>query len=229
MIDRADVAALIPSYFEEKNIRDIAGRTRAQLGTVLVVDDGSLDHTADEARAAGAEVIRHEGNEGKGAAIKTGLRALTAKSGVACILVLDGDGQHLPEEIPHFIAEANRSGAEMIVGNRMGDVAKMPVVRRLTNRTMSWLIGRACGQAIPDSQCGFRMFRRDLALAFLECPSTKYDFESEMLVIAARRGCRIGAAAVSTIYGEERSKIHPVRDTIRFVKLMARLRREAVR
>ena len=229
MIDRADVAALIPSYFEEKNIRDIAGRTRVQLGTVLVVDDGSLDHTADEARAAGAEVIRHEGNEGKGAAIKTGLRALTAKSGVACILVLDGDGQHLPEEIPHFIAEANRSGAEMIVGNRMGDVAKMPVVRRLTNRTMSWLIGRACGQAIPDSQCGFRMFRRDLALAFLECPSTKYDFESEMLVIAARRGCRIGAAAVSTIYGEERSKIHPVRDTIRFVKLMARLRREAVR
>ncbi len=224
MIDRANVAALIPSFLEEKHIRDVAGRARAQLDTVLVVDDGSADRTAEEARAAGVEVIRHERNEGKGAAIKTGLRALTARAGVEYILVLDGDGQHLPEEIPYFLAEANRSQAPMIVGSRMGDLEKMPPVRRLTNLAMSWTISRACGQPIPDSQCGFRMFRRDLALAFLECPSTKYDFETEMLVLASRRGCKIAAAPVSTIYGEETSKIHPWRDTLRFVQLMSRLR-----
>lgn len=225
MIDRTKVAALIPAYREERHIRTVAARTLAQLDTVLVVDDGSPDDTASEARAAGVEVLRHERNHGKGAAIKTGLRALTERAGIEFILILDGDGQHLPEEIPHFLDEVRRSGAPMIVGNRMGVLAKMPLVRRLTNLTMSRLISAACGQAIPDSQCGFRMFRRDLAVAFLGCPSSQYDFESEMLVLASRRGCQIGAAAVSTIYGEEKSKIRPVQDTIRFLQLMARLRR----
>ena len=227
MIDRTKVAALIPAYLEEQHIRTVATRAHAQLDTVLVVDDGSADRTAEEARAAGVEVLRHDANQGKGAAIKTGLRALTEKAGIEFILVLDGDGQHLPEEIPHFLEQAKRSGAPMIVGSRMGDLKKMPLVRRLTNLTMSRLISRACGQAIPDSQCGFRMFRRDLAVAFLACPSTKYDFETEMLVLASRRGCEIASASVSTIYGGETSKIHPLRDTVRFIQLMVRLKRAA--
>ncbi len=228
MIDRTNVAALIPCYFEEKQIRDVAQRTLAQLDTVLVVDDGSMDATAAEARAAGAEVIRHEVNAGKGAAIKTGLHALSARPGLTYVLILDGDGQHLPEEIPHFLDEANRTGASMLVGNRMSDVRTMPLVRRLTNRLMSSQISGVCGQAIPDTQCGFRMFRRELAAALCEAESSKYDYETEMLVIAARRGCRIAAVPVSTIYGDEKSKIHPVRDTLRFFQLMARLKREAV-
>ena len=111
MIDRTNVAALIPCYFEERHIRDVAQRTLAQLDTVLVVDDGSTDATADEARAAGAEVIRHEVEiRAKGAAIKTGLHALSEKPGIEFVLVLDGDGQHLPEEIPQFLAAANGTG-----------------------------------------------------------------------------------------------------------------------
>ncbi|HET6409761.1 MAG TPA: hypothetical protein VFG14_17865, partial [Chthoniobacteraceae bacterium] len=82
------------------------------------------------------------------------------------------------------------------------------------------------GQRVPDSQCGFRMFRRDLALAFVDVPSSNFDFESEMLAIAARRGVTIAPATVSTVYGDEISKIHPVRDTIRFFKLLGRLRQE---
>ena len=70
----------------------------------------------EEARAAGVEVVKHERNQGKGAAIKTGLRELTSRAGVDWVLILDGDGQHLPEEIPHFFEEANRNGAEMVVG-----------------------------------------------------------------------------------------------------------------
>jgi glycosyltransferase involved in cell wall biosynthesis len=227
MIDRTNVAALIPCYFEERHIRDVAQRVQAQLDTVLVIDDGSTDRTADEARAARVEVVRQEVNEGKGAAIKAGLRVLSARDRVEFILILDGDGQHLPEEIPRFLAEANRTGAAMLVGNRMADLRAMPVVRRLTNQIMSAQISRVCGQAIPDTQCGFRMFRRNLASALCAAPSSRYDFETEMLAIVARQGCRIGAVPVSTIYGDEKSKIHPVRDTVRFFKLIARLKREA--
>ena len=225
MIDRTNVAALIPCYFEEKQIADVATRTRAQLDQVLVVDDGSTDATATEAHKANVEVIRHEVNQGKGAAIKTGLRALSERPSVEYILILDGDGQHLPEEIPRFLELAASSGAPMLVGNRMSDTRTMPFVRRMTNQFMSWQISRAAGQPIPDSQCGFRMFRRDLAGTLCDLESSKYDFETEMLVVAARRGGSIAAVPVSTVYGDEISKIHPVRDTLRFIKLMRRLGR----
>jgi glycosyltransferase involved in cell wall biosynthesis len=227
MIDRTNVAALIPCYFEEKRIRDVAARAHAQLDTVLVVDDGSTDGTEREARAAGVDVIRHTVNQGKGAAIKTGLRELSARPGIEYALILDGDGQHLPEEIPHFIEAANRTHDPMLVGNRMSDTRKMPFVRKLTNRYMSWQISRVCGQEVPDTQCGFRMIHRDLAPALAAIETTKFDYETEMLVVASRRGCRIGAVPISTIYGDEKSKIHPVRDTVRFYKMMARFKRES--
>ena len=224
-VDRTNVAALIPAYYEEAQIQAVARRTLAQLDHVLVLDDGSTDRTSEEARLAGAEVIRHEQNQGKGAAIKTGLRALMARD-FLYVLVLDGDGQHLPEEIPDFLAEANRSGAPFVVGTRMSDTKKMPMLRRLTNRFMSAQISRLCGQPVPDSQCGFRMMHRDV-IPHLFCDSNNYDYETEMLLIASREGFQIKSVPVSTIYGDERSKIHPVRDTIRFCEMMARFKREA--
>jgi glycosyltransferase involved in cell wall biosynthesis len=227
MIDRTNVAALIPCYFEERFIRDVASRVKAQLDTVLVVDDGSTDATETNARAAGVEVIKHTVNQGKGAAIKTGLKALSERPGIEYALVLDGDGQHAPEEIPRFLAAANETQAQMLVGNRMSDVEKMPFVRKLTNRFMSWQISRVCGQWVPDSQCGFRMIHKDLLPAMVAIETTKFDYETEMLVVASRRGCKVGAVPISTIYGDEKSKIHPVRDTIRFYEMMARFRREA--
>lgn len=224
---RSNVAALIPCYYEEKHIRDVAARAAAQLDLVLVVDDGSADRTSDEARAAGVEVVKHEKNAGKGAAIKTGLKALLGRDAVEFILILDGDGQHLPEEIPAFFAAANETGAPMVVGNRMGDVRRMPFVRKMTNRYMSWTISRVIGERVPDTQCGFRMFHRSLAAEFIRTESAAFDFETEMLAIAARKGCAIAAAPVSTVYGDEVSKIHPVRDTLKFFKLLKRLKREA--
>ena len=226
MIDRTNVAALIPCYFEAKFIRDVASRTHAQLDTVLVVDDGSTDGTESEAKASGVEVIRHSVNQGKGAAIKTGLRALANRPGVEYILILDGDGQHCPEEIPRFLDAANSTHAQMLVGNRMEDTVKMPFVRKMTNRFMSSQISRVCGRRIPDSQCGFRMLHRVLAPAMADIETTKFDYETEMLVVASRKGSEIAAVPISTIYGEEVSKIHPVRDTIRFISMMRRFRRE---
>ena len=221
-IDRTSVAALIPAYFEERAIADVATRTLAQLDHVLVVDDGSTDATTERAKATGARVIKHEVNKGKGGAIKTGFTALLEQP-VEYILILDADGQHLPEEIGRFIDEANQSGAQLIVGSRMGDTRTMPFVRRMTNRFMSWLISRVCGQPIPDSQSGFRMIHRDV-VPHLFCETQGYDYESEMIFIAAREGFKIASVPISTIYGDEKSKIHPVRDTIKFFKLLARYR-----
>jgi glycosyltransferase involved in cell wall biosynthesis len=226
-VDRTNVAALIPGYFEERLIREVVERVRQQLDRVLVVDDGSTDATEAQAKAGGAEVVRHEVNQGKGAAIKTGLRYWSERPEVRAVIILDGDGQHAPEEIPRFLEEASKGTSAMLVGNRMADVRTMPKVRQLTNRFMSWQISRICGQAIPDTQCGFRLFRSELFAQLLAAPAQRYDYETEMLVITARLGHHIGAVPVSTIYGEEKSKIHPVRDTIRFYQLLHRLRQKA--
>ena len=222
-----NVGALIPAFQEGRHIHAVATRAKAVLPTVLVVDDGSTDATPDEARKAGVSVMRHERNQGKGAAIKTGMRELLKNRAMEFMLVLDGDGQHLPEEIPHFLDAANATGAGLVVGSRMGDVRKMPFVRKCTNRYMSWTISKVIGQRVPDTQCGFRMFHRSLASEFLKSESAAFDFETEMLAIAARVGCKIGEAAVSTVYGEEVSKIHPVCDTLKFFRLLRRLKREA--
>lgn len=222
-VNRSNVAALIPAYYEEKKISDVVHRIKDQLDYVLVVDDGSSDRTALQAREAGAEVIQHQINQGKGAAIKTGLKELISRS-FLYVLIVDGDGQHLPEEIGRFIEEVNRCKAGLVVGNRMSDVKTMPMVRRLTNRFMSWQISRLCGQQIPDTQCGFRMIHRDLA-PHLFCESNAYDYETEMLLIAAQEGYHISSVPISTVYGDEKSKISPLRDTIRFFRLIARHRR----
>ena len=99
---------MIPGVITRKRTSaDVAERTRAQLDHVLVVDDGSSDATAARAREGGAEVIVHPVNLGKGESIKTGLRHWLAREEIRFILILDADGQHLPDEIGRFLAAAN--------------------------------------------------------------------------------------------------------------------------
>jgi glycosyltransferase involved in cell wall biosynthesis len=220
-VNRATVAAIIPGYCEEKHVGEVVHRTLAQLDHVLVVDDGSADQTAANARAAGAQVVVHERNLGKGEAIKTGLRYWLER-GINHVVILDADGQHLPEEIARFIAAAPLGDA-LLVGTRMNDVRTMPLVRRIVNRWMSRQISDVCGQEIPDTQCGFRMLSAAVIPHLLD-GAERFDYETEMLFVVSRKGFRIGAVPVSTVYSDEVSSIHPVRDTIRFLKLMRRYR-----
>jgi glycosyltransferase involved in cell wall biosynthesis len=222
-IDRKTVAAVIPAYLEEKHIAGVVRRTLTQLDNVLVVDDGSADATAATARNAGAEVIVHPQNGGKGESIKTGLRHWLDRNFIY-VVVLDGDGQHLPEEIAHFLAAASSARAELLIGTRMKDVREMPLVRRLVNRYMSNKISRLCGQPIPDTQCGFRMVHRSLIPELLG-GAERFDYETEMLILASRKGCRIESVPITTVYSDEVSSIHPVRDTIRFFKLIRRYKK----
>ena len=221
---RLKAAAIIPAYREEKHIGDVVRRTRQQLDHVLVVDDGSNDQTVQRAREAGAEVIVHSQNRGKGEAIKTGLRHWLDRQ-FTHIVVLDADGQHLPEEIDRFIAAA-ASAAEpsFFLGNRMNNLTGMPFIRRVVNRYMSKRISGFCGQKIPDTQCGFRMLDRQLIPELLG-GANRFDYETEMLIIASRKGYRIESVPITTVYSDEVSKIQPMRDALRFFKLMRRYRK----
>src|SRR5437660_2043029 len=221
---RLKAAAVIPAYREEKHVGDVVHRTRQRLDHVVVVDDGSNDRTAQRARDAGAEVIVHSQNRGKGEAIKTGLRHWLDRQFIH-VIILDADGQHLPEEINRFIAAAAQAGdRSFFLGNRMNNLTGMPLVRRVVNRYMSNRISRICRQKILDTQCGFRMLDRQLIPELLDGGS-RFDYETEMLIIASRKGYRIESVPITTVYSDEVSSIQPARDTIRFFKLMRRYQR----
>jgi glycosyltransferase involved in cell wall biosynthesis len=201
----------------------VAQRTRAQLENVLVVDDGSTDATAERARSSGVDVVIHPQNRGKGESIKTGLRYWLER-GSEYVVLLDADGQHLPEEISRFIDSAtSESDAKIFIGSRMNDTSTMPLVRRIVNRYMSSEISRVCGQRIPDTQCGFRMLHRDIIPEVLSGAS-RFEYETEMLIITSRKGHRVASVPITTVYSDEVSSINPVRDTVRFFKLMRRYR-----
>lgn len=224
-VNRTTVAAIIPAYFEEKHVADVVERTLKQVDNVLVVDDGSTDATTENARAAGAVVIKHERNSGKGESIKTGLRYWMER-GFQHVIILDADGQHLPEEIARFIAAAP-AGADLLIGTRMNDVRQMPLVRKIVNRYMSRRISRVCKQDVPDTQCGFRMLTARVIPHVLD-GAERFDYETEVLFIVSRNGGRIDSVPISTVYADEVSSIHPVRDTIRFLKLMRRWEKQAL-
>ncbi|MCX7885781.1 MAG: glycosyltransferase family 2 protein [Verrucomicrobiae bacterium] len=211
--------AFIPAYNEAATIAAVVARTRPYVKEVVVVDDGSQDQTAGVARAAGATVLVHPQNLGKGTAIATALKYFLA-SDAAMAVFLDADGQHAPEEIPKFAEAACSGAAALVVGNRMGNTQKMPLVRLCANRLMSWLISCLAGQGIPDSQCGFRLLRRELVPA-LRLRGGRFDAETEMLIQAARAGHKIVSVPIRTIYDPaRRSRIRPVRDTVRFLRLI---------
>jgi glycosyltransferase involved in cell wall biosynthesis len=223
---RLQTAAIIPAYQDERHIGDIVRRTRERLSQVLVIDDGSSDHTGERAREAGAEVIAHVTNHGKGEAIKTGLGYWLQRD-ARWVVLLDSDGQHLPEEIDRFLtAAACATQPTFLIGNRMKDVAAMPFIRRVVNRYMSKRISRICGQEIPDTQCGFRMLDRPLIPELLG-GGDRFDYDTEVLIVASCTGYRIQSVPITTVYTDQVSKIRPFRDAIRFFKLMWRYRKAA--
>jgi glycosyltransferase involved in cell wall biosynthesis len=217
-----DVIAIIPAFNEAGRVAAVIERSRPHVREVVVVDDGSADDTARVAGAAGAKVLRHEINRGKGGAIKTGLDYF-AHSGAEMAVLLDADGQHDPAEIPKFIETAHRENAGIVVGTRMGDTRAMPVIRKWTNQFTSWVTSRLARQHITDSQCGYRLVQRRV-VADLRLSTRRFETETEMLIQAGRAGHRIVDVPVRTIYGQETraSHIHPLRDTARFFQLVAK-------
>lgn len=213
---------VIPCLNEASRIGNLVGSIRSRLPLVLVVDDGSEDDTGKVAAEAGARVLRHEAPLGKGAALQDGWKRAAAWGG-RWVLSLDGDGQHAPEDIPVFLKAAEKTGAALIVGNRMDRPDAMPWVRRQTNRFMSWKLSRLAGCALPDTQCGYRLMDLN-AWSALNLRTAHFEFESELLIAMARAGFHIKFVPIQVIYGDERSKIHPLRDTWRWFRWLWRWR-----
>lgn len=220
-----DVCVIVPAFQEGGRIGPVVTRIKAFSDHVVVVDDGCTDATAAEARAAGAHVIEHGVNRGKGAALQTGFEH-AAKTGFAAVITMDADGQHDPAHIPELIAFHLRTGIPVVVGSRMGDARTMPLVRRLTNLTMSGILSWQMRQRVADTQSGYRLYRTDL-LPLVKAESGGYAAESEALLRLAAAGVRIGEVPIRVIYGDEESKIRPGRDTIRFFRMLLRFRRES--
>lgn len=215
--DRGNTVAVIPCLDEADAIGDVVRRLAPFVRETLVVDDGSVDDTSRAAAGAGAQVLRHERPLGKGAALATGWNAAATNPHTAWILLLDGDGQHAPEDSPALFAAAARDQADLVIGNRMPQAHAMPWLRRQTNLWMSRRISRLAAVHIPDSQCGFRLVRLH-ALQRVPLRSRHFEIESEMAVAFARAGLRIASAPVSVRYAAERSKIAPLRDTLRWLQ-----------
>ena len=171
--------AVIPCLNEADALYDLIVRILRQLPAVLVVDDGSVDTTAARALAAGARVVRHPSNLGKGMALQTGFKHSRAL-GFTWAITLDGDGQHAPEDIPLFLACAQRTGADLVVGDRTHQREKMPWLRRFVNRWMTAQISRLTGVRLPDSQCGFRLVKLN-AISQMTLRAKRFEAESEVL------------------------------------------------
>ena len=213
-----DFCVIIPAYREETRIADVVRRAKQYCSHVLVVDDGSQDATAKVATGVGATVISHPVNRGKGAALNTGFQAARDQK-AEFVIAMDADGQHDPDEIPKFVEAYRRTGIPVLIGNRMADVHGMPLVRRLTNRIMSWMLSCTMGQYVPDTQCGYRLFRCDV-IPFISSKSQRFAAESEVLLRVAERGIRIDSVRIKTIYDTQQSKINPVVDTVRFFRML---------
>jgi len=200
-----------------------------QLGfDVIVVDDGSTDQTARTAAETGAMVISHLRNQGKGQALRTGF-AYALRSGYDAVVTLDGDGQHDPSEIPRLLEAAAHTPGAIVVGSRLSvNGSPMPLARRLTNRLMSWVVSQVTRQDVHDSQCGFRVIPRRL-LEAVPLSSRRFEIETELLLSAARLGWTIRSVPVKTIYDGHHSHIRPVRDGIRFARLILRFMRGRAR
>ena len=203
-------AALVPAYRCSGTVGGVIRDLRAHVGEILVVDDGSRDGTADEARAAGARVLERPENGGKGCALRDGLADLLARA-FTHVAFVDADGQHDPDDLPALLSAA-RSGADFVVGSRLKDPATMPAKNFWANTIGDKVLSRMTGLPIEDGQSGYRVIATRL-LRRLRLRANRYSIENEILIKAAPHVERFATVPVKTIYGPARSHYRPFRDT----------------
>ena len=220
MLPVEKLAVVIPCLNEELTIGSLVTEVQKLIPSIVVIDDGSTDRTSQIARRAGAKVLRHDQPQGKGAALNAGWQH-ARQNGFEWVLCMDGDGQHLPSDIHSLLREAP---APLIVGNRMHAAQEMPLVRRIVNTWMSAQISRLVERRLPDTQCGFRLMHLE-SWAALKIDTTHFEIESDILLAFALAGHDIRFAPIEVIYKDEQSKIHPLRDTIRWFRWYGKAKR----
>ena len=214
------VCVIVPAFNEAGTVADVVRGARAcgHVDDVVVVDDGSSDETVARAAQAGAHVLRHEQNRGKGHAVRTGL-AFALDRPFTHVLLMDGDMQHRPADVPAMIEAARKpfvkggGDVDLVVGERVFDKSKMPTSRYYSNVIGSRALSGFIGSEVRDSQSGFRLIRCEI-LRGMPLSSTGYEIETEMLIKLARRRAKMTSVPVQLSYGAK-SKLRPIRDTTR--------------
>ena len=204
------ILIIIPAYNEELTIGSVVALAK-KYGEVLVVDDGSGDRTHEIAKKAGATVLRHEANRGKGNAIKTGFEYALAK-GYDVIVCIDADGQHDPDEIPLVLEPIIKDEADLVIGSRYlnGAHKNIPFYRRIGLGILNLTMNMASKVRVTDSQSGFRALNRK-ALESLSLNFSGYNVESEMIAELSEKGLRIKEVPINVRYDvPNRHKKHPV-------------------
>jgi glycosyltransferase involved in cell wall biosynthesis len=209
-------AAVIPCFNEASSIAPLVRLLLQYLPLVIVVDDGSTDDTALKAKNAGALVIRHGQNQGKGAALQTGLSHVR-NLGFEYAVTLDGDGQHSPLDLPVLLKKAEETNAPLTIGNRMPQAEAMPWVRRRVNRWMSQKLSQHARRHLPDTQSGYRVIHLQ-TWAALSLSARRFEVESEMLMAFLAAKHHVEFVPIRVIASARKSRIHPVSDSLRWIK-----------
>ena len=218
------VAILIPALNAAPTLAAVVRAARAEHEPVVVIDDGSSDATGAVAAEAGATVLHHPVNRGKGGALKTGF-AWAKANGFDGVITLDADGQHLPAEISKFLRAREETKADLIIGGRAHLFHGMLARRRLANRFSAFCIAFASGARVTDSQSGFRYYSMKLIDA-VQLRAEGFDMESEVIVRAGRAGFLIDTIPIDLgfVNGIATSHYRPVKDTIRIALTVFRTR-----
>ena len=214
------IAALIPAYNCAGRIPAVIRGIRRYVPDVLVVDDGSTDGTGKAALAAGARLVAHPENRGKGPAVRAGLAVLLGQT-YTHILMLDADGQHDPEDAPHFLDAAPE--ADFILGNRLWNPAAIPGKRFWTNFIGTRALQLMSGFPLEDSQCGYRLVASS-CLRRMGLIGTRYSIDTEIIVRAGKLRARFAHVPVRVIYEGAVSHYRPIKDTVHIVLSAARFK-----
>jgi len=200
--ERITACVIIPVYDHARTVGDVVKGSLAHANTVLVCDDGSTDGSGDAARAAGATVLRHDGNRGKGAALRT-LFAEAKQRGFKYAICLDADGQHYPDDIPKLVDEAEKEPGCLVVGSRDLAKAGAPGSSQFGRRFSNFWVWFESGERVADSQCGFRAYPLP-ETPLLAGSRSRYDFEVEVLLRTAWAGLPIRSVPIRVLYPADR-------------------------
>ena len=203
------IFAVIPCFNEERFIGSVVLKTKKYADSVIVIDDGSTDETAEVAEAAGALVIKHKENQGKGAAINTAFEQ-ARKNGWSVLVLLDGDGQHDPADIPSLLQPVLKDEADVVVGSRwLESNGQTPSYRRTGQRVLNFATNMSSQVKLTDSQSGFRAFSHK-AIQVLSFKEKGLSVESEMQFLISEKGLKVAEVPIDVSY-MEKAKRNPVR------------------
>lgn len=216
------IGVVIPAYNVGHRLQTVLSKILKKIpgDRIFVIDDGSRDNTHEIALQNSVKTIRHPMNRGKGCAIKTGIR-VALESGSEAVLFLDGDGQHDPDCFEQFVDCFESTGCDAVFGVRHFKLGVMPFDRILSNTISSAIVSAVVRKNVPDSQCGYRLFR-DSLLSKMRIDSDRFEVETEMAIRTVQMGGHFETVSVPTIYFGSGSHIKRASDTFRFVALIMR-------